>query len=101
MDYEPLIQNDAVCDLSKVRSMEISKDFSHQGFRDRVSDINYKMVLHYSNLGENLSWDILSGQEVLFAWLMSPKHKEILDTPYKYGCVSCYNKYCALNLLNQ
>ena len=80
------IVDNRLCEIAKTRVKEIQTDFSHTKFRLRYDGSEFL-------LSENLSRNGTSENWVLYGWLNSPPHREILDMPYKYSCVAADGTY--------
>lgn len=96
----PLVQNPLICDLAISRSVEISTDYSHDQFLSRFSTPGYIGYITNARFSENISKNILTGEAVVNAWINSPTHKELLDSEFEYGCISCYQYGCVLNTVS-
>ena len=103
LNLTPVIENSIVCDLATARAVEISTDFSHDKFMARFENSSYGRYIDFANytvFGENLSRNFDKGEDVVNAWINSPKHKEILESTFEYGCIVCYKNYCAFNTIH-
>lgn len=81
------------CDFGKVRAQEISKDFSHDGFSDRVANktIPYPS---YRLITENIAMTS-DYKKVVSMWINSPGHAENMRRDTPFVCVGTYNNYYA------
>lgn len=78
---KPYIQSDFLCNVAKDRLPEIKKDFSHKEFH----------AIRWCTdcvMGENLAREYYSPNDLLNAWLVSPKHREVLSKDFTHSCVS-------------
>jgi uncharacterized protein YkwD len=92
-------ENKIVCDLATIRSMEVSRNFSHSGFFGRYNDPEYLKYIRFARHSENVSRFYTTGEAVVDAWINSPAHKVVLEEHFDYGCVACYEDFCVLNTI--
>lgn len=77
------IEDQKLCDIASKRSLEVQQVFSHKKFLDDYSSLPY-------DIAENLhSGTDMSEQKSMNDWLISKKHREILERNYKYSCLRC------------
>lgn len=82
--------SDGICRLAEKRASEVSRDWSHDGFMNTVKIAYSAYCPECGKMGENLSRGFTDPQEILTAWINSPTHKEILDSPDTRGCLGYY-----------
>lgn len=87
----PYMKSPDLCELADARVYQLVTDWSHNGFFPMIKPMRYVQN------GENLSKDIIP-DNVLGAWLDSPKHKELLEAEYPYACVVCNGRFCVLEV---
>lgn len=88
----PFSKKDILCTLAASRAADIKTDWSHDKFVEREEELIYAPG---SSFGENLSKWLDTEQEVLNAWLDSPKHKDNLANPkFTQTCIVCEDNYC-------
>lgn len=81
----PTLQEDeALCELAKVRVEEVQTDWSHNGFYQRSQPFLSRHP--YQRLGENLARAFDDPAQVIRAWDRSPEHQENLTYPYNRVC---------------
>jgi uncharacterized protein YkwD len=88
---QPIINNEYMCKIAKIRFAEASNDWSHNGF-------NAGRWCSDCVLGETLARGFIYYPEVIGAWEKSPTHKAELEGNYQYGCVETDGQYVVLNL---
>lgn len=85
--------NSETCNFAKTRASEITKDFNHNGFRDRV---NNKTLPYsgYSQVTENIAetWDF---KRVVGLWINSPSHRENMEKDTPFVCVESSGNFYA------
>lgn len=79
------------CNFALLRVSEISKDFSHDGFRNRVNS-NTLPYPGYSFVAENLAYNP-DYKLVVRGWIDSPGHEENLVKDALYACVAGLGRY--------
>ncbi len=82
------------CNFAKIRVQEISAEFNHNGFYNRVQSKtlpypSYRLVI------ENLAW-APSGQNVVNMWINSATHAANMLKNTSFVCVENYGDYYAL-----
>ena len=92
----PYIKHDLLCEFADSRIYQLELDWSHNGFYDSP-ELTSSAFSTFSLFGENLSRDV-EKENLLQAWLDSPKHKELLETNYEFGCLVCRGVFCVLEL---
>lgn len=85
--------NDTVCNFAKVRAQEISTNFSHDGFNQRVQSYTLPYT-SYSLVTENIA-ETPNYQDVVTLWKKSPGHAENMRADTPYVCVENYGNYYA------
>ena len=83
--------NDETCFFAKLRANEISSNFSHDGFRNRI-DSKSLPYSSWSEVAENIAVNP-NPEEVVQGWINSPGHNENLSKNVPYGCVSNSGHY--------
>ncbi|MCR4306135.1 MAG: CAP domain-containing protein [Candidatus Daviesbacteria bacterium] len=88
MNTDPL-----TCNFARLRAQEISTDFSHNGFYNRISNktlpySGYKLVT------ENLA-RVPKGRDVINMWINSPGHQANLLKNTRFACVESYGNFYA------
>lgn len=86
----PVKSNPSTCRLASLRAKEIAKDFSHDGFYNRVKnkDLPYPT---YKLATENLART--KRQNAVELWIDSPSHAQNLLKNTSFACVENYG-YC-------
>lgn len=84
--------NDVICNFAKVRAQEISVDFSHKGYEDRVA--NHTLPYTYSISTENLA-KTNDYTRVVTLWKNSPGHAENMRKDTPFVCVEEVGDYYA------
>lgn len=79
------------CDFAKIRAKEISINFNHDGFRQRI-DSNSLPYPSYKKVVENISLNS-NYQNVVKNWINSASHAQNLRADTKYGCVEFAGNY--------
>lgn len=81
------------CDFAKIRAKEISTDFNHDGFQNRINShtIPYS---GWSMITENIAMTS-SYKNVVNMWINSPGHAENMRRNTPYVCVEAYGNYYA------
>ncbi len=82
---QPLINNNELCQMAKIRIYDIQRNFSHAGFNTLASKL-----FPTSHIGENLIMGAYSEQSALTSWLNSASHAVNLRFPYKSTCITTY-----------
>jgi len=88
-----MVVDNKLCRYSAIRAEEIKTDWSHTGFKKRVSPRLYREG-NYRRLGENLAKDFSTEQGVVNGWLNSRTHRQNIEYPYTRTCVVCSSNYC-------
>ncbi len=81
------------CKFAKVRAKEISTDFSHDGFSNRIRNKTLPYP-SYSRITENLAMTS-NYKNVVSMWINSPGHAENMRQDTPYVCVEAYGNYYA------
>lgn len=81
------------CNFANLRASEISANFSHDGFNNRVSS-NSLPYPGYQEVTENLAMNHNSS-DVVSSWINSPGHAANLEKNTPYGCVGSVGNYYA------
>lgn len=88
------VQSDIyTCNFAKMRVEEISRNFNHDGFRERI-DNNSLPYPSYREVTENIAMTS-HYQDVVTMWINSPNHAENMRKDTPYVCVAAYNNYYA------
>lgn len=89
----PVSTNAQTCNFAATRAQEISTNFSHDGFRDRI---NNKTLPYssYSSITENIAMTS-NPQEVVGMWIASAGHAANMRKDTPYVCVAQYGNYYA------
>jgi hypothetical protein len=84
-------ENPATCDFAARRADEISKDFSHNGFQDRVNagSLPYSS---YSKVVENIAVNP-NPNKVVSRWISSPGHAANLRSDTPFACIRNHGDY--------
>ncbi len=85
--------NDVTCSFAKVRAAEITRDFSHKGFQDRINSGTLPYS-GYSRITENLAMTS-NYKEVVDLWINSPGHAANMRDDTPYVCVEYDGNYYA------
>lgn len=85
--------NDETCNFAKVRAHEITNDFSHNGFNQRVSNHTLPYV-HWTVITENIAMTS-DYKQVVTMWENSPGHAKNMRANTRYVCVVQDGKYFA------
>ncbi len=86
-----LTANDETCFFAKLRANEITSNFNHDGFRDRI-DSKSLPYSSWSEVAENIAINPDSNA-VVAGWIGSPGHNENLSKNVPYGCVANSGHY--------
>ncbi len=81
------------CNFAKIRSQEISTDFSHRGFQSRVDSKTLPYV-NYHVVTENIA-RASNYRQVVTLWINSPGHAENMRKDTPYVCVASTGDYYA------
>ncbi|MGI5828367.1 MAG: CAP domain-containing protein [Patescibacteria group bacterium] len=92
-NYQPLVHDERLCLLAKVRAVEANTEWSHDNFF--VWSEVWMEKYPYTLMGENLARQFATEVDTLRGWLKSEKHKLNIDYPYTTSCIACFNKVCA------
>lgn len=81
------------CNFARTRAQEISTNFSHEGFYNRI---NNKTLPYpsYSMVTENLALND-NYKNVVNAWINSPGHAANMEKDTPFVCVQSYGNYYA------
>lgn len=81
------------CDFAKIRAKEISINFNHSGFNERV---NSKTLPYpsYSKITENISMNS-DYKRVVPGWIASSGHAQNMHADTPFVCIEKYGKYYA------
>jgi len=90
--YEPL------CELAKIRVLEIKTDWSHEGFEKRNEEIYTRFCnkdpIVCTSAGENLAQgDFVDEKDLVQGWEESPGHKENMLGEYNVQCAAVSETY--------
>ena len=82
------MKSDELCKIAKDRvdDQPIGMD-DHKGFKEKYYSYPYV-------LSENITQGYSNEKQSLSGWLGSPPHREALEMPYTYSCISCINRTC-------
>lgn len=89
----PVETNTQTCTFAKIRAEEISKNFNHDGFKDRVNN-NTLPYSSYSSVTENIAMNS-NYKNVVQSWINSPGHAENMKKDTPFVCVYQYGNYFA------
>lgn len=81
------------CSFAKLRAQEISSNFSHTGFYNRVRDKSLPYP-RYKQVTENLAW-APGNQDPVQMWINSPTHAANMLKNTPLVCVGSYGDYYA------
>lgn len=73
------------CEFAKIRSIEISQSFSHDGFTNRINNKSLPYP-SYSLITENMA-NNGDYKNVVSAWINSPSHVANIEKDTLYACV--------------
>ncbi len=79
------------CALAKTRAQEISREFNHDGFKNRINN-NLLPYPTYSEVTENIA-STSDFKRVVDLWINSPGHAENMRKNTPYVCVENYGMY--------
>jgi uncharacterized protein YkwD len=82
----PYIKDEELCILARMRLPEIKKDWSHNGWLNRLPS-------RYSKYAENLARGYTDETAVLDAWLKSASHAANLKDNYTNSCIQTDDTY--------
>jgi uncharacterized protein YkwD len=85
--------NDATCTFAKTRAQEISTNFSHDGFNQRVQNHSLPYP-EYSFITENIA-ETTNYKEVVPMWIASSGHAENMRADTPFVCVEQSGNYFA------
>lgn len=87
----PFSAHSDVCFFANLRAQEITSNFSHDGFNNRVqsNSLPYKS---YTSVAENIAMNPNS-QNVVQSWIDSPGHNVNLSKDVPYACVVGVGNY--------
>lgn len=88
---DPIQKDTYTCDFAKIRSLEISSDFTHKGFDDRVTKKSLPYP-SYSKINENIAMNS-DYKKVVATWISSPPHAANLLDDITKGCISKNGNY--------
>lgn len=85
--------NSETCNFAKTRVSEITSDFSHTGFTNRIN--NHSLPYSsYHNVTENIAMNS-DYTQIVTMWKNSPGHAENMRSDTPYVCVSYSGNYYA------
>lgn len=90
----PAVSSDPLtCSFARMRAQEISNDFSHNGFYNRVrsKSLPYR---GYRVVTENLA-RVPNGYDVVTMWINSPGHQANILKNTSFACVESYGNFYA------
>lgn len=82
-----------LCRFAATRAYEISKQFSHEGFQQRISQHTLPFT-SYTLLVENLAWNT-NTEQVVSSWIHSPAHAANFLAQTPFGCIGIFGIYAA------
>ena len=85
--------NDTTCRFAKTRVLEISTNFSHEGFNNRVNS-NALPYPPYKLVTENIAMTSIPSA-VVNLWINSPEHAQNMKSDTPYVCVGMLGNYYA------
>ncbi len=86
-------ENTETCAFASARANEISSNFNHDGFTNRVNS-NTLPYPTYSTVAENIAMNSDASQ-VVPGWINSPGHAENMLKDVPFGCVKNSGNYFA------
>jgi uncharacterized protein YkwD len=81
----------ATCDFAQVRAREIESNFSHDGFRSRISSGTLPYA-SYSYVNENIAQNS-DFTKVIDSWIASPPHAENMRQNLSTACIRHSGEY--------
>lgn len=81
------------CSFAKIRAQEISTNFSHEGFTQRLNNHNFPFP-EYSYITENIAVTP-NYKDVVNLWINSPAHAANMQKDTPFVCVQNYGNYYA------
>lgn len=88
----PVSSNSETCSFAKTRAQEISTDFSHTGFNNRVNA--HSLPYTYHEVTENIAMNS-NQNDVVAEWIKSPGHAENMRKNTPYVCIEKFGEYYA------
>lgn len=79
------------CEFAKLRSIEISKSFNHDGFTDRINNKSLPYP-SYSQVIENIA-NNGDYKQVVNMWINSPSHAANIKKDTLYACVGNFGNF--------
>jgi uncharacterized protein YkwD len=92
-DLSPVKPDTYTCNFAKIRAQEITTDFSHTGWENRVNNHTLPYP-SYSYINENIA---MTGnyKDVVNMWINSPGHAANMRANTPYVCVAYSGNYYA------
>lgn len=90
---QPVNMNDTTCNFAKIRAIEITSNFNHDGFNQRIQNHTLPYP-SYSLVTENIA-ETSNYQEVVTMWANSPGHAANMRADTPYVCVESNSNYYA------
>lgn len=87
----PVQAESNTCGFAQTRANEITSDFSHAGFTNRLNSHSLPYP-SYTLVNENLAMDS-NQSDVVNLWIHSPEHEANLTANTPYGCVEGSGNY--------
>lgn len=86
-----VVSDQYTCQFASTRALEVSSNFSHDGFNSRISS-NTLPYSDYSYVNENIAQnsDIT---RVVASWIASPPHAENMRQNIQYACIRNAGEY--------
>ncbi len=85
--------NDTTCSFAKIRAQEITTNFNHDGFNQRIQN-HILPYPNYSLVTENIA-ETSNYQDVVNMWRNSPGHAANMRADTPYVCIESYGNYFA------
>lgn len=85
-----VVSNAETCSFAKLRAQEVSSDFSHAGFTNRVN--NHTLPYTYHEVTENIAMNS-NQNDVVPEWIKSPGHAENMRKNTPYVCIEKFGEY--------
>lgn len=92
-NLSPVKTDSYTCDFAKIRAQEISTNFNHDGFNNRINS-NTLPYPSYKYVNENIAMTS-DYKEVVKLWENSPGHAENMRADTTYVCVEASGNYYA------
>lgn len=97
MGYPPFATNSSVCDFAKLRALELTTNFDHEGFEERSQNGTLPYD-NYSGISENIA-NTNTYSQVFELWKNSVGHNKNLLSDHTFACVGNVGNYYAFESL--